>query len=126
MRAVSPPALIPYKIVSTLRDMWPHGVSMMDVSIRELKNHLSEYLRRVQAGEEITVTSRGRAVARLSAIVGGHSRSFSGEEGARRLDVMSWIVRPRAPGSPEGVGALTQADAEGPSSDEIMDWVRGK
>ena len=38
----------------------------MDVSVRDLKNHLSEYLRRVQAGEDIRVTSRGRVIARLS------------------------------------------------------------
>lgn len=37
----------------------------MEVSVRELKNHLSSVLRRVQAGEEVTVTSRGAAVARL-------------------------------------------------------------
>ncbi len=40
----------------------------MEVSVRDLKNHLSEYLRRVRAGEEIVVTSHGRAVARLSAL----------------------------------------------------------
>jgi prevent-host-death family protein len=38
----------------------------MEVSVRELKNRLSEYLRRVAAGEEVVVTSRGKAVARLS------------------------------------------------------------
>ena len=37
----------------------------MEVSVRELKNHLSSVLRRVQTGEEVTVTSRGTAVARL-------------------------------------------------------------
>ncbi|HET8700188.1 MAG TPA: type II toxin-antitoxin system prevent-host-death family antitoxin [Nitrococcus sp.] len=43
----------------------------MDVSVRELKNHLSEYLRRVQAGEELTVTLRGRPVARFTAVATG-------------------------------------------------------
>lgn len=37
----------------------------MEVTVRELKNHLSEYLRRAEAGEEIIVTSRKRPVARL-------------------------------------------------------------
>jgi prevent-host-death family protein len=37
----------------------------MDVGIRELKNRLSEYVSRVEAGDEITVTDRGRPVARL-------------------------------------------------------------
>jgi len=36
-----------------------------EVAVRELKNHLSEYLRKVAAGEELIVTSRGKPVARL-------------------------------------------------------------
>jgi prevent-host-death family protein len=36
--------------------------------VRELKNHLSRYLERVQAGEEVIVTDRGRPVARLAAL----------------------------------------------------------
>lgn len=40
---------------------------MVSVGIRELKNHLSRYLRRVQAGERVLVTDRGRAVAELRA-----------------------------------------------------------
>jgi prevent-host-death family protein len=35
------------------------------VSVRELKSKTSEILRDVRRGEEITVTSRGQAVARL-------------------------------------------------------------
>lgn len=37
----------------------------MEISVRELKRRLSEILRRVTAGEEVTVTSRGKEVARL-------------------------------------------------------------
>lgn len=37
----------------------------MEVSVRELKSRLSEYLRRAESGEEVVVTSRGREVARL-------------------------------------------------------------
>lgn len=36
--------------------------------MRELKNNLSRYLDRVQAGEEVIVTDRGKPVARLSAL----------------------------------------------------------
>ena len=39
----------------------------MDVGVRELKSKLSEYLGRVEAGEDIVVTDRGRPVARLVA-----------------------------------------------------------
>jgi antitoxin (DNA-binding transcriptional repressor) of toxin-antitoxin stability system len=38
---------------------------MKAVGIRELKNRLSEYLRRVQRGEEILVTDRGTVVAEI-------------------------------------------------------------
>jgi prevent-host-death family protein len=37
----------------------------MEVGIRELRAHLSRYVKRVEAGEEIVVTDRGRPVARL-------------------------------------------------------------
>jgi prevent-host-death family protein len=37
----------------------------MEVSVRELKDHLSEYLRRVEKGERLVVTDRKRPVAEL-------------------------------------------------------------
>ena len=37
----------------------------MEVGVRELRNNLSRYLERVQAGEEVIVTERGRAIARV-------------------------------------------------------------
>lgn len=38
------------------------------VGIRELKARLSEYLARVQAGERLTVTDRGRPIATIAGI----------------------------------------------------------
>jgi antitoxin (DNA-binding transcriptional repressor) of toxin-antitoxin stability system len=40
---------------------------MRTVGIRELKNSLSEYIRRIRAGETVLVTDRGEIVAELSA-----------------------------------------------------------
>ena len=37
----------------------------MHVSIRDAKAHLSEYIRRAEAGEEVVLTSHGRPVVRL-------------------------------------------------------------
>ena len=37
-----------------------------NVGVRELKSRLSEYLRRVAAGERLVVTDRGRPVATLA------------------------------------------------------------
>jgi len=39
---------------------------MRTVGIRELKNSLSEYLRRVRSGESVLVTDRGEIVAELT------------------------------------------------------------
>jgi prevent-host-death family protein len=37
----------------------------MSIPVRELKNHLSEYLRRVERGEEIVVVRRNTPVAKI-------------------------------------------------------------
>jgi len=44
---------------------------MKTVGIRELKNHLSEYLRRVRLGESVLVTDRGEVVAEFSPPIRG-------------------------------------------------------
>lgn len=44
---------------------------MAEAGIRELRNHLSKYLDRVRAGEEVVVTDRGTAIARVVPIEGG-------------------------------------------------------
>ena len=41
---------------------------MSEVASRELRNDTAGLLRRVQAGEEITITVNGKAVARLTAL----------------------------------------------------------
>ncbi len=46
----------------------------MEVGIRELRDHLSHYLERVRNGDELVVTDRGRAVARVVPVSG--ERSF--------------------------------------------------
>ena len=38
---------------------------MATVGIRELKNHLSKYVRQVEGGDVVVVTDRGRIVAEL-------------------------------------------------------------
>ena len=38
-----------------------------EVGVRELRDHLSRYLDRVKAGEDLTVTEHGRPIARLVA-----------------------------------------------------------
>lgn len=72
----------------------------MDVSVRELKSRLSEYLRRARAGEEVHVTLRGRRVARLVA----EAPDAEPEQAAlQRLDAQPWITRPAEAGRPVGL-----------------------
>ncbi|AFV87880.1 type II toxin-antitoxin system prevent-host-death family antitoxin [Acidipropionibacterium acidipropionici] len=56
---------------------------MSEVGIRELKQNASSVVRRAAAGEEITVTDRGRPVARLSAIDHGGVRGLLAADRAR-------------------------------------------
>jgi prevent-host-death family protein len=46
----------------------------VEVGIRALRDRLSEFVGRVRAGEELVVTDRGRAVARLVPV--DHERAF--------------------------------------------------
>jgi prevent-host-death family protein len=41
---------------------------VVEVGVRELRANLSNWLGRVQAGDEVIVTERGRPVARLSGV----------------------------------------------------------
>lgn len=78
----------------------------MDVPVRDLKNRLSEYLRKVSAGQEVVVTSRGKAVARLVAPrAGRRSATASGEEEAIALLHNQPWIRPGKTGK-QRVGLL--------------------
>jgi prevent-host-death family protein len=58
---------------------------MAEIAARELRNHTAEVLRRVEAGEQVTITSRGRAVAELTAVSGVRRRPIARAELAKRL-----------------------------------------
>ena len=87
----------------------------MNVAVRELKDHLSEYLKRVSAGEEVVVTSHGKPVARLAPL-----REPVDEASAlARIRSQPW-VRPGKGGQLEPV-AKPMASIQGESS--LSDWV---
>lgn len=70
----------------------------MNVSIRQLKEHLAEYLRRVEQGEEVTITRRGKAVGRI--VPPAEAEAVRSEVTAH-LDRLPWI-RPGRGGKPRG------------------------
>ena len=47
--------------------------SNMDVGIRELRSHLSDYLDEVKSGHEVVITERGRPVARIVPVQAGNT-----------------------------------------------------
>ena len=47
----------------------------MEAGIRELKDNLSRYIRRIEAGERVLVTAHGRVVAELVPAVGKRSHT---------------------------------------------------
>lgn len=93
----------------------------MEVSVRELKNRLSEYLRRTQAGEEIVIASRGRPVGRL---VPPHPATRpSDDEALARLMALPGV----RPGNGQKIRGADQSATVPPgTTEEVVSWVRGE
>jgi prevent-host-death family protein len=85
----------------------------MEVGIRELRGHLSEYLARVRAGDELVVTDRGTAVARIVPIDGGRAFDRAVAEG---------VVSPAAP-TPR-TRPTRRVRSRGPVSDLVAEQRR--
>lgn len=60
---------------------------MTDVAARDLRNRTADVLRRVAAGERVTITSRGRPVAELIPVRTARRRPIERAELVRRLGV---------------------------------------
>jgi len=81
------------------RRLWLHEAIIydMETGIRELKNNLSRYIRRVEAGERVVVTAHGRIVAEL---VPPSSVSRSQGSQFERLVASGTITPPAENGDP--------------------------
>ena len=66
-----------------LRKGYTHRMS--EVASRELRNDTAGVLRRVEAGEVVTITVKGKPVARLTAAAPDRRRWLSGIELSHRL-----------------------------------------
>jgi prevent-host-death family protein len=85
----------------------------VEVGIRELKNHLSRYLAAVGQGDELVVTDRGRAVARITSI-----------DATRTIDrlVAEGVVTPA--GSSKRPARRPRIRADGPVGSLVSDQRR--
>ncbi len=81
----------------------------MDANIRELKANLSSLIRKVEAGETVTVSVRNRRVARIVPIA-----DKGGLKELARLAGLAWRG-----GKPRGLARGEQL----PRGVELSDWV---
>jgi prevent-host-death family protein len=86
-----------------------YDVHMADVGVRELKQHLSEYLDRAERGELVRVTDRGRPKALLGPLP-GRARV---EQGVAQ----GWIT----PASASGLGDVRRWRSSGRVLDALAD-----
>jgi len=95
---------------------WRYNVATMaTVSVRELKNRLSEHLRRLESGETITVTRRGKPVAVISPVASPEDRISPGLRKLIAEGVVEW-----SGGKPEGLSPGVKLRGTGPTAAEIV------
>jgi len=82
---------------------------MKQVGIRELKDHLSEYIRHVREGEVVMVTDRGEVVAELrSPSIGGElEQKYPGLVEMARKGLVRLPVKPNHPGAHPRLRSVT-------------------
>lgn len=91
------------------------------VSVRDLKNQLSEHLRRIeQDGEAITVTRRGRPVALITPVETHRDKTTSRLLELARAGVLQW-----SGGKPKGLSKPIKLRGKGPSMSEMVLEDRG-
>ncbi len=85
---------------------------MRAIGIKELKNRLSEYVRKAAAGERVLVTDRGIVVAELVAPQGGRVAASDAvlADAVRQGWVRPPLLRPLGP--PPNLPVATQAELQ--------------
>src|SRR5437870_13001441 len=79
---------------------------MIEVNVRELKSRMSHYLRRVEEGEQIKITRRGKTVGTIIPTLGRAEEETSAERAIRALMAKGIVTLPgrQAVFPEEGVG----------------------
>jgi antitoxin (DNA-binding transcriptional repressor) of toxin-antitoxin stability system len=89
------------------------------VSVRDLKTYLSEWLARAQAGEVVEVTSHRKSIARITAVEQAYSTSTNPLQKAIDAGLISWSGR-----NPE-IPAPVKLNDGGPLMSDIVIEDRG-
>lgn len=85
----------------------------MRVPVREIKSRLSEYLRRAERGETVSVTCHGRVVAQIT------PPSPDAASAMDRLALQPW-VHPGRRGRPAGLDTPIALQGSGPTLTELL------
>jgi antitoxin (DNA-binding transcriptional repressor) of toxin-antitoxin stability system len=94
---------------------------MTIVAIRQLKNHLSEYVRRVRAGERVLITSHGQVVAELGTPrIGITDDPLAELSGLMEIGLADSVVR-----NDPSIYHQSDPARMSISSQELLDWLRG-
>lgn len=93
------------------------------VGIRELKNQLSRYVRKVEAGEVVLVTDRGRVVAEL--LPPGSMRRQDVHPVLLEME-RKGLIRPGVGrNTPDLYPKMPQMDLGGETVQDVIDFLRG-
>ena len=89
----------------------------METNVRDLKAHLSAYLRRAARGEEVLVTFRGKPLARLVPLSGDVAPKTSEEAAIASLRTLPWVTpgngnKPLGSSNPVRIGPDEQSLAD--------------
>lgn len=98
---------------------------METVGIRELKDHLSKYVRQVEAGGTVVVTDRGRVVAELVPPGRADGRRADLHPGLLEMERKGLIRLATKPSDPSLYRDLPRVDLGGRTVQELLDWQRG-
>lgn len=98
---------------------------MKTAGVRELKNHLSAYVREVENGETVLVTDRGRVVAELRP-PGEAERAATPTDLRHRQLVEAGVLRPASRARSVRVAELPVVRLTSGTSQDLLDEERGE
>ena len=95
---------------------------MATVGIRELKNHLSKYVRQAEGGDVVVVTDRGRIVAELRPPA---VRRTDIHPGLLEMERRGQIRLASRPNDPSLYRRMPHIDLGGKTIQDLLDEIRG-
>ena len=95
-------------------------MAITKVGTRELKSKLSEYLRRVKAGETIFVTERGRIIGQIMPVSPGLAEKMQAVVDAGLAD---WSGQKVTPGQPVAINRSSQQISDRIVEDRDVDYL---